>query len=243
MSFTLRIVPKSIPASVARRSFAQCLRTPKSWQRLSSPAQVPKSQRQFSSSGRVALPSLVQGLTNAEHVQPPAERDASHPHLFYHPLTAPSAAVFPPVFALSFLENPLNSEFPRSRTILGWVGGQEEGMEGEGGGFQENPGFRQLLHEAIADALTQPGFDEALEAEALQRDIRNVPALNRIGDPDDIVGSVMVQDGKIIASTYQAMPSYRICTGDGPTQLSEGLAGKVLRYLEKEWEKEQKDSL
>lgn len=187
MSFTLRIVPKSIPASVARRSFAQCLRTPKSWQRLYSPAQVSNSQRQFSSSGRVALPSLVQGLTNAEHVQPPAERDASHPHLFYHPLTAPSAAVFPPVFALSFLEKPLNSEFPRSRTILGWVGGQEEGMEGKGGGFQENrkllgtlrnacwlnslctAGFRQLLHEAIADALTQPGFDEALEAEALQR--------------------------------------------------------------------------
>ncbi|KAG9040842.1 hypothetical protein FS837_013034, partial [Tulasnella sp. UAMH 9824] len=127
------------------------------------------------------------------------------------------AAAFPPVFALSFLEKPLNPEFPRSRTILGWVGGQEEGMEDEAAGFQENPGFRELLHEAIADALTQPGFDQAIEADALQRgegwlhitDARNVPALNRIGDPDDIIGTVMVQDGRVIASTYQPMPSYR----------------------------------
>ncbi|KIO30138.1 hypothetical protein M407DRAFT_242329 [Tulasnella calospora MUT 4182] len=250
MSFTLRIARKTIPVSIAR-NVTRSVRISGSLQHSRSPAPVPQFRRHFASSGRVMLPNLVQGLTNAEHVRPPAERDTSHPHLFYHPLTAPSAAAFPPVFALSFLEKPLNPEFPRSRTILGWVGGEEEGMEDAGGGFQENPGFRELLHEAIADALTRPGFDEAIEADALQRgegwlhitDNRNVPALNRIGDPDDIVGTVMVQDGKVIASTYQPMPSYRLCTADGPTRLPEGLAKKVLGYLEKEWEKEQKDSL
>ncbi|KAG8961733.1 hypothetical protein FRC00_011447, partial [Tulasnella sp. 408] len=168
MSSTLRIARKTIPASIAR-NVTRGVRISGSLQHPRSPAPVPQFRRHFASSGRVMLPSLVQGLTNAEHVRPPPERDTSHPHLFYHPLTAPSAAAFPPVFALSFLEKPLNSEFPRSRTILGWVGGQEEGMEGEGAGFQENSGFRGLLHEAIADALTHPGFDQAIEADALQR--------------------------------------------------------------------------
>ncbi|KAJ7253066.1 hypothetical protein B0H12DRAFT_1117304 [Mycena haematopus] len=80
-------------------------------------------------------------------------------------------------------------------------------------------------------------------------DERNVPALGRIGDPDDIIASVLVEDGEvgaqctipdsasdyscqIRAETYQAMPSYRICTSDGPTQLTPGLAQKLRVVLE-----------
>lgn len=55
-------------------------------------------------------------------------------------------------------------------------------------------------------------------------DQRNVPALGRIGDPDDIIGSVLVQKSKIIVETYQPMPSYRVCTTDGVLQLTPGLA-------------------
>ena len=84
-------------------------------------------------------------------------------------------------------------------------------------------------------------------------DERNVPPLNRIGDPDDILASVRVENGKagppfagfsrvgltdrhfylqILAETYQAMPSYRLCTAHGVTQLTEGLASKLQGLLE-----------
>jgi hypothetical protein len=37
---------------------------------------------------------------------------------------------------------------------------------------------------------------------------------------------------EILAETYQAMPAYRICTVDGVTQLTEGLAKKLMQLLE-----------
>ncbi|KAI9445614.1 hypothetical protein F5148DRAFT_1254843 [Russula earlei] len=64
-------------------------------------------------------------------------------------------------------------------------------------------------------------------------DERNIPPLNRIGDPDNILASVCVEDGKILPETYQAMPSYRLCTVRGVTQLTEGLASKLQGLLEK----------
>ncbi|KAG9006505.1 hypothetical protein FRB94_014339 [Tulasnella sp. JGI-2019a] len=177
---------------------------------------------------------------HSEGAPPPPERDPTHPSLFYHSLPSLSSST-QGVFALSFLDKPLNPGHPRSRTIIGWV------SEGDGG-FQENPPFRDLLHESIASALegSVGDLDPVIEAEALQRgegwlhinDHRNVPPMGRIGDPDDIIGTVMVQGGEIIASTYQAMPSYRVCTADGPTRLPEGLARKLQESLEKEWEKE-----
>ncbi|KAG8906367.1 hypothetical protein FRB99_007051 [Tulasnella sp. 403] len=148
-----------------------------------------------------------------------------------------------PVYALSFLSKPPNEDVPHSRTILGWVG---TGTENETIGFQENPAFREILHDAVQSALADPTFDKSIESEAIQRgegwmnirDNRNVPALNRVGDPDDIIGAVMVQDGKVVASTYQPMPTYRICTSDGPTRLTEGLATRLQEFLEKEWRQE-----
>ncbi|KAG8856448.1 hypothetical protein FRB96_006414 [Tulasnella sp. 330] len=129
------------------------------------------------------------------------ERDPTHPSLFYHPVLSSSHS---PVFALSFLDKPLNEGHPRSRIIIGWVT-EGTGEDGIGSGFQENPPFRELLHESIACALAAPDLDPSIAAEAVQRgegylhinDHRNIPAMGRIGDPDDIIGSVMVQDGKV----------------------------------------------
>lgn len=36
---------------------------------------------------------------------------------------------------------------------------------------------------------------------------------------------------QILAGTYQAMPSYRLCTAHGVTQLTEGLASKLRGLL------------
>lgn len=78
-------------------------------------------------------------------------------------------------------------------------------------------------------------------------DQRNIPALGRIGDPDDIIATVLVENSKvrllaqlfapyslhmkILPETYQPMPSYRICTSDGVLQLTPGLADHLRRAL------------
>ena len=120
---------------------------------------------------------LLPSRTYTKSSQPTPERDPSHPSLFYHPL--PSG----PVYALTFIESPPHPHVPRSRTILGWV----QGSESEDSGFQENrtsttgyypfhvltsnrtAAFRQLLHECIQLAMAEPGFDAAVESDAMQR--------------------------------------------------------------------------
>ncbi|KAH7882954.1 hypothetical protein F5I97DRAFT_2066612 [Phlebopus sp. FC_14] len=165
-----------------------------------------------------------------------------------------------PVYALSFLQSPPPSD--RSPTIIGWlpavVVGEHKDVDAGLNDFVENPRFRCLLHKAIKEALHE-GADDVWKNGALQLqrgwmhihglfglpsitcsctytpssiDNRNVPALGRIGDPDDIIASVLVEDSKILPDTYQAMPSYRICTSDGPIQLTEGLAKKLKSVLE-----------
>ncbi|KAH9958108.1 hypothetical protein BGW80DRAFT_1185285, partial [Lactifluus volemus] len=106
--------------------------------------------------------------------------------------------------------------------------------------------FLPLLHDAISEGLAE-GVDDIQAAGAQQlgegwmhiHDDRNIPPLNRVGDPDDILASVRVQDGKVREpllffrpKTYQPMPSYRVCTAHGVTQLTEGLASKLRGLLE-----------
>lgn len=139
------------------------------------------------------------------------------------------------------MDLPLGSGLGQSsRTVLGWVKPGDSADEATS--FQENPRFLELLHESIANTLATPGSDPLIENEAAQRgegwlhinDQRNIAALNRVGDPDDIIGTVMVRDGKILASTYQPMPSYRVCTSDGLTRLSDGLNSRLLEDMLKE---------
>lgn len=42
-----------------------------------------------------------------------------------------------------------------------------------------------------------------------------------------------VEDGKMLIETYQPMPTYRLCTGDGVLQLSDGLLRKLKDVLER----------
>ena len=62
-------------------------------------------------------------------------------------------------------------------------------------------------------------------------DQRNVPALDRIGDPDDIIASVLVRDGVVLPDTYAPMPAYRVCTADGVLQLTDGFMACLQRRL------------
>ncbi|KAJ7130232.1 hypothetical protein C8R44DRAFT_905566 [Mycena epipterygia] len=165
--------------------------------------------------------------------------DPARPDLHYHlvdPPTPVSSSI--PAFALSFLSSPPPTN---SSTIIGWLPAAATGNDDEAGlnDFKENPKFRALLHTAIQDGLREEvdeiqinGAGQLGEGWMHIHDDRNIPALGRIGDPDDIIGTVLVQAGKIKPETYQPIPSYRICTSDGPTQLTPGLAQKLQALLE-----------
>ncbi|KAJ4486894.1 hypothetical protein C8R41DRAFT_768434 [Lentinula lateritia] len=180
--------------------------------------------------------------------------DHTRPDLFYH-LSEPPTPLSPdaPVYALSFL--PSASPVSNSATIIGWLPASTERQTEQDAGlndFKENIKFRHLLHEAVKSGL-QANVDEIQRNGALQiqqgwmhihgvyfTNDRNIPALGRIGDPDDIIASVLVEDGKIQADTYQAMPAYRLCTTDGVTQLTEGLSAHLHKILLQRLEIERK---
>jgi len=173
--------------------------------------------------------------------------DPTRPNLFYHFLEPPTPlSEVVPVYALSFLSSVPS---PDSSTIIGWLPAQTQSHTDEAGlnDFQENPKFRQLLHEAVKRGL-DADVDDIQRNGALQlqqgwmhiHDDRNIPALGRIGDVDDIIASVLVEDGKIKPETYQPMPSYRLCTSDGITQLTDGLREHLRKFLMQRVEMEKK---
>lgn len=166
--------------------------------------------------------------------------DTSRKGLFYHLVPPPTPlSDTRPVFAVSLLADP--PPFSESSTVLGWLPAETPGGDRDAGlnDFVQNFRFLPLLHEALSSGLAE-AVDDIQVSGALQigegwmhiHDERNLPALNRIGDPDDILASVRVEGGKILAETYQAMPSYRVCTADGVTQLTEGLTSKLRSLLD-----------
>ncbi|KEP45558.1 hypothetical protein V565_260910 [Rhizoctonia solani 123E] len=174
---------------------------------------------------------VVFSQTRQYSASPEAEEDPERKGLWYHPIGNN-------VFALSFL-----NEKPPSRdsvTVIGCVNGGDQSNS-----FQENRAFVDLLHDTIKAALIE-GVDQELGNDAVQRkegwlhihDYRNFPEMGRVGDPDDILGSVLVQDGKIKGETYERMPAYRTCTTDGPLQLSPSLHERLLKSLREARQKE-----
>ncbi|VDB85169.1 unnamed protein product [Peniophora sp. CBMAI 1063] len=166
--------------------------------------------------------------------------DPDRPDIWYHLFEPPTpASGTHHVFAVSLISTP--PPIANSASIIGWLPAEHPSGQQEAGvsDFVENPTFRNILHEGIKQGLAE-GVDDIQIQGAIQlregwmhiNDQRNVPALGRIGDPDDILGSVRVEEGKIKAETYEAMPAYRLCTSDGVVQLTEGLAGKLRQILE-----------
>lgn len=64
-------------------------------------------------------------------------------------------------------------------------------------------------------------------------DERNPPAWGRINFPEDIIGSVELDNGKIKEGSYQPMPAHRIITNNGLFQLSEPLTKCVVEAARK----------
>lgn len=69
-------------------------------------------------------------------------------------------------------------------------------------------------------------------------DQRNPPPMGRIPEPYDIIASVRIEDSRMLTETYQAMPSYRLCTSDGVCLLTDGLMASLRAELTKVAEEE-----
>lgn len=160
-----------------------------------------------------------------------AEKDESHPSLFYHIFEDDQNFGHMPVFALSFLESRPSSI--RSPAVLGLLPANENsGLDT----FIPNDAFVKLLHKTVKEGLIE---DEIWVNHAVQTqsgwmhvfDQRNPPPLGRIPDADDILASVRVEEGQIIPETYEPMPSYRLVTSDGVCQLTESLLEKIKASL------------
>ncbi|KIY49817.1 hypothetical protein FISHEDRAFT_18807, partial [Fistulina hepatica ATCC 64428] len=181
--------------------------------------------------------------STSSNATPDSFPDPQRSDLYYHRIESPSPfSSTDPAFALSFLsEKPAS---PESATIIGWLPALTSNVN-EGAGlddFKENPRFLKLLHRAVKEGLREGVCDIQTNGATqlhsgwmhINGEARKLPPLGRIADPDDIIASVHVAEGKIQPESYQEMPSYRLCTIDGPTKLTPGLTEKLQEVLKRE---------
>ncbi|KIJ47496.1 hypothetical protein M422DRAFT_163965 [Sphaerobolus stellatus SS14] len=201
----------------------------------------PSTTRQHStSSSRQRRPCLVNYRTYSTTESPPTTiQDPQKPSIYYHVLSAPNPLSNElPAYAVSMLDQPPKDAY--SPAIMGWLvaASPETDQEAGIGDFKGNDKFLEVLHDVVRTVADERS-DERLLAEAIQlgvgwmhiNDDRNLPELGRISSPDDIIGSVRVEDGVILPGTYNPMPTYRICTTDGLTTLSKGLEDRLVARL------------
>ncbi|WWD21537.1 hypothetical protein CI109_106023 [Kwoniella shandongensis] len=172
-----------------------------------------------------AISRQSQPQTQSDPSNGGSAKDPSHPYLHYHPTSTHTV--------LSFLPRP---PVGRSRTALGYLPLGDAGLDD----FREEPAFKEILDQAIKSGLEQ-GKSQSVTFEAETRpgdgwihitDERAIPPAGRIGETEDLIGSVYVQDGKIVASTYSPLPTYRLVTTNGVLTLPRGLDQHLVEVLE-----------
>ncbi|RUS25957.1 hypothetical protein BC938DRAFT_471418 [Jimgerdemannia flammicorona] len=154
-------------------------------------------------------------------------RDPAYPDLHYHSSPSPlsNSVTTTPYYALSFLDNPSVTSPLTRNLIIGWTPATTPPAISPAT-FIENGSFADLLHDVVKKNVGEG--DEALKAVAEWQkegwlhvaDARNAPPYGRIPYPEDIIGSVLVQQGLIQPSSYQRNPTHRFVTPYGLFRLS-----------------------
>ncbi|KAG2198161.1 hypothetical protein INT46_002573 [Mucor plumbeus] len=144
------------------------------------------------------------------------------------------SAYFNKSIPLSYLPKPeaLKSEF-----IIGWTPEQDKVDPRT---FIENTKFVDFMTSVLKKNVHKVN-DSNLKAMADWQkegwlhigDERNPPAWGRINYPEDIIGSVELDHGKIKEGSYQPMPAHRLITNSGLFQLSEPLTKCVVEAAKK----------
>lgn len=101
--------------------------------------------------------------------------------------------------------------------------------------FQENRAFRLLLNNVIDKSIQNSPAHQALAAYLKNgnlhiNDLRVPEQWGRVNDPEDIFGSVLVQDGKIKVGTFEPMFTHRLLSSNGIFKLDSFLLDKLLKH-------------
>jgi hypothetical protein len=102
--------------------------------------------------------------------------------------------------------------------------------------FHPNPEFEKLLHSTFKKYVH---LDPSLQGLALSQkvgymtlhDLRVFTPFGRVADPEDLLGSVLLDQGKIVPHSYDPMPTYRLLSSHGITELSDFMHEKLLQEL------------
>ncbi|OAJ37869.1 hypothetical protein BDEG_21841 [Batrachochytrium dendrobatidis JEL423] len=94
--------------------------------------------------------------------------------------------------------------------------------------FTSNHQFESRLHKFLAENIHKDEAAQALanyqkEGHLNINDERVFTPWGRVSDPEDILGNVLVQNGKIVKGSYQRMPTHRLFSLNGLFQLNKSL--------------------
>ncbi|GAA5880460.1 hypothetical protein JCM3774_005200 [Rhodotorula dairenensis] len=177
-----------------------------------------------------------------------------HPGLYYHRHPqAPESA-----YLVSYLPNPPPSlefspttigtvRFPKSRSAPTPATDTKQGQLPpiSPRTLTENPDFVRLVHEVIALNLADDPWFETLAKSTTSdthihiADQRQPSDANRIPDPQDILGSVLVQAQRLVPESYEPNHvAYRLVTEAGLVQLPGDLHVRLKEACERVFELE-----
>lgn len=109
-------------------------------------------------------------------------------------------------------------------SIIGWTKSKDLPMDSLHIGFRDNPEMKKQIFEIIRRHAYRSPYLISM-AETWQSgwmhiaDGRSLAAFGRCPEPDDILATVLVQDGLMIPDSIQEIPTHRLLTVNGLFQL------------------------
>lgn len=111
-----------------------------------------------------------------------------------------------------------------AKSIIGWTKATSITKETLHIGFKDNPEMKQRINQIIKEhAYTSPYFMALAQnwnsGWMHIADGRSLAAFGRCPEPDDILATVLLEDGRMVPASIQEMPTHRLLTVNGLFQL------------------------
>lgn len=118
----------------------------------------------------------------------------------------------------------LSADPAKTSLIIGWKSSTSLDPESLHIGFRDNPAMKDQIYEIIKSNLINSDYYKSLascwpDGHMHIADGRVLTAFGRTPEPDDILATVLVREGKMILSSLQQMPTHRLLTVNGLFEL------------------------
>ncbi|KAJ3110444.1 hypothetical protein HK100_003030 [Physocladia obscura] len=154
-----------------------------------------------------------------------------------YPYTLKWTSTETPLTAVSFskISDPASSPPTVDTRVIGWINGPANTLPTPRN-FTPNPRFEDFLHSVLKETVhTDVGWQAMAvnqkEGYMTVTDARVFTPWGRVADPEDLVGAVLLKNGKIVEGSYERMPAHRLVSTNGLFQLSETLHAKLIERL------------